>query len=145
MITLWAESTLTYSLGTKQQSCCSVLAEKSLELRGLRWVVLQSWRALGGERCADFDLEKFSPGPGLKVNRVEARQEVIVSAGALNTPKLLQLSGIGPAFLTSQHGILSIIDLPGVGANLQDHPFGLMLASCKCTGKSPVIWKSLHG
>ncbi|EXF79252.1 choline dehydrogenase [Colletotrichum fioriniae PJ7] len=92
-----------------------------------------AWAALGN---AGWDFAgllpyfiKFSPGPGLEVNRVEARKEVIVSAGALNTPKLLQLSGIGPAFLTSQHGILSIVDLPGVGANLQDHPFGLMLAS----------------
>ncbi|KAK1962680.1 alcohol oxidase [Colletotrichum sublineola] len=58
-----------------------------------------------------------------------ARKEIIVAAGALNTPKLLQLSGIGPASVLSKYEIASIIDLPGVGSNLQDHPFGLTLAS----------------
>ncbi|KAL0783336.1 hypothetical protein CaCOL14_001242 [Colletotrichum acutatum] len=82
----------------------------------------------GGEKPRAMGVE-YSTGSGLEVSRVEARKEVIISAGALNTPKLLQLSGIGPAPLTSKHGILSIIDLPGVGANLQDHPFGLTIAS----------------
>ncbi|KAK1675582.1 choline dehydrogenase [Colletotrichum godetiae] len=72
---------------------------------------------------------EFSAGPGLPVTKVEVLKEVIVSAGALNTPKLLQLSGIGPVSLTSGHGIPSLVNLPGVGANLQDHPFGLTLAS----------------
>ncbi|OBR06394.1 Choline dehydrogenase [Colletotrichum higginsianum IMI 349063] len=72
---------------------------------------------------------EFSAGPDSVVQRVTAGKEVIVSTGALNTPKLLQLSGIGPATVISQFGIASIVDLPGVGANLQDHPFGLTLAS----------------
>lgn len=53
--------------------------------------------------------------------RVTARREVIVCAGALNTPKLLQLSGIGPGELLRQLGVPVIHDLPGVGANLSDH------------------------
>ncbi|WP_295850529.1 GMC family oxidoreductase N-terminal domain-containing protein [uncultured Xylophilus sp.] len=52
---------------------------------------------------------------------VAARREVIVSAGALNTPRLLQLSGIGPAALLQRHGIAVQRDLPGVGAHLKDH------------------------
>ncbi len=52
---------------------------------------------------------------------VMARREVIVSAGAIATPKLLQLSGLGPATLLQQHNIQPLVDLPGVGANLQDH------------------------
>jgi choline dehydrogenase len=50
-----------------------------------------------------------------------ARREVIVSAGPIQSPKLLKLSGVGPAQELAQHGIGVIHDLPGVGANLQDH------------------------
>ena len=48
--------------------------------------------------------------------------EVILSGGAINSPQLLMLSGIGPADHLVAHGIVPIADLPGVGANLQDHP-----------------------
>lgn len=50
-----------------------------------------------------------------------AAREVILSAGALQSPQLLQLSGIGPASLLQRHGINVVHDLPGVGQNLQDH------------------------
>ncbi|MCW0232333.1 MAG: GMC family oxidoreductase N-terminal domain-containing protein [Ferrovibrio sp.] len=53
--------------------------------------------------------------------QAEARGEVILAAGAINSPQLLQLSGIGPAGLLQQHGIAVQHDLPGVGENLQDH------------------------
>jgi choline dehydrogenase len=52
---------------------------------------------------------------------LRAEREVIVSAGAINSPKLLLLSGIGPAEPMHKHGIGVIQDLPGVGQNLQDH------------------------
>ena len=52
---------------------------------------------------------------------VRAAREVILSAGSLQSPQLLQLSGIGPAELLRSHGIDVIHDLPGVGQNLQDH------------------------
>lgn len=50
-----------------------------------------------------------------------ASREVILSGGAINSPQLLQLSGIGPASLLNAHGIPVVQDLPGVGENLQDH------------------------
>jgi len=50
-----------------------------------------------------------------------AARELILSAGAINSPQLLQLSGIGPGALLQRHGITVLHDLPGVGANLQDH------------------------
>ncbi|HUA25750.1 MAG TPA: choline dehydrogenase [Steroidobacteraceae bacterium] len=50
-----------------------------------------------------------------------ARREVIVSAGPIQSPKLLKLSGVGPARELSQYGIPVVHDLPGVGENLQDH------------------------
>lgn len=50
-----------------------------------------------------------------------ANKEVILSGGAINSPQLLMLSGIGPAAHLRQHGIAVVQDLPGVGGNLQDH------------------------
>lgn len=52
---------------------------------------------------------------------VQAGREVIIAASSLNSPKLLMLSGIGPAAELARHGIPLIADRPGVGANLQDH------------------------
>jgi choline dehydrogenase len=54
-------------------------------------------------------------------HRVGARREVLLSGGAINSPQLLQLSGIGPAALLREHGIEPVLDLPGVGDNMQDH------------------------
>jgi len=53
--------------------------------------------------------------------RVKANRQVIVSAGALQTPQLLMLSGIGAPDVLSKFGIAAVLDLPGVGRNLQDH------------------------
>ncbi|MGO1074952.1 GMC family oxidoreductase [Inquilinus sp. CA228] len=52
---------------------------------------------------------------------VRAEREVILSTGAFNTPKLLLLSGIGPAEQLRRHGVKVVHDLPGVGRNYQDH------------------------
>jgi len=52
---------------------------------------------------------------------VRAAREVVLSAGSINSPQILQLSGIGPAALLQRHGIAVQHELPGVGANLQDH------------------------
>ncbi|MEM1373960.1 MAG: GMC family oxidoreductase N-terminal domain-containing protein [Pseudomonadota bacterium] len=52
---------------------------------------------------------------------IKARAEVVLAASAINSPKLLMLSGIGPAAHLAQHGITPIADRPGVGKNLQDH------------------------
>ena len=52
---------------------------------------------------------------------IRAAREVIVAASAINSPKLLMLSGIGPAAHLAEHGIEVVADRPGVGANLQDH------------------------
>jgi choline dehydrogenase len=58
---------------------------------------------------------------GDSIQRVRARREVILSTGSINSPKLLKLSGIGPAAELRKHGIAVLRDLPGVGENLQDH------------------------
>lgn len=53
---------------------------------------------------------------------LEAREGVVLSAGALNTPRLLMLSGVGPGAHLKEHGIDVIADRAGVGQNLQEHP-----------------------
>ena len=58
---------------------------------------------------------------GGREQQAHAAGEVILSGGAVNSPQLLQLSGIGPASLLGEHGIDVLADLPGVGADLQDH------------------------
>jgi choline dehydrogenase len=60
----------------------------------------------------------------------KARREVILAAGALQSPQLLQLAGIGPASLLGRHGIQVRADLPGVGGNLQDHLALRLLYRC---------------
>lgn len=56
-----------------------------------------------------------------EVFEVQARREVILSAGAIGSPHLMQTSGLGPADLLAQHQVPVAVDLPGVGENLQDH------------------------
>ena len=61
---------------------------------------------------------------------VEAN-EVILSAGAIGSPQLLMLSGVGPADHLGEHGIATVIDSPGVGQNLADHPIVIVLWATK--------------
>ncbi len=62
-----------------------------------------------------------------------AEREIVLSAGAFNTPHLLMLSGIGPADHLAEHGIASVVDNPNVGAHLMDHPF--YIANYETTAK----------
>lgn len=55
------------------------------------------------------------------IRRLSARREVLLSAGALQSPQVLMLSGVGPAAVLQRHGIPVVHDAPGVGQNLQDH------------------------
>jgi choline dehydrogenase len=70
----------------------------------------------GRRRCTGAEV-----WDGRQMTRVHAAREVILCAGSIGSPHLLQLSGIGPAQLLRAHGIDVIVDSPGVGANLQDH------------------------
>lgn len=71
---------------------------------------------LNGKRATGIRYEA-----GGKVHEVNARREVILSAGSVGSPQILQLSGIGPAQVLKDAGVEVVHDLPGVGANLQDH------------------------
>ena len=63
-------------------------------------------------------------------HRVHADAEVILCGGAVNSPQLLMLSGVGPERHLRSHGIETIVDLPGVGSNLHDHP------------AAPLVWRT---
>lgn len=78
--------------------------------------LLLQTEADGSQRCVGAEVVT----PTGKVT-VRASREVILSAGAIGSPQILQLSGIGPAALLQRHGIAVQADLPGVGGNLQDH------------------------
>jgi len=78
-------------------------------------LIFSGKRAVGVEHVA-----KKARHPSI----LRATREVIVTSGAIGTPKLMMLSGIGPADHLRQHGIDVVQDLPGVGQNLQDH-FGV--------------------
>jgi len=60
-------------------------------------------------------------------HELRARREVIVSCGAIDSPALLMRSGIGPAAVLRDAGVEPVVDLPGVGENLQDHAEGLIV------------------
>ncbi|KAJ7167840.1 hypothetical protein C8R46DRAFT_898201 [Mycena filopes] len=63
----------------------------------------------------------FAANAAGQVYTVNAAKEVILSGGTVGSPQILQLSGVGPKALVTGLGIQSVVDLPGVGANLQDH------------------------
>ncbi|GAB2610424.1 GMC family oxidoreductase N-terminal domain-containing protein [Streptomyces capparidis] len=86
-------------------------------------LVLDSGRRCTGVEYLDPDL--------VHTRTVAARREVIVSCGAIDTPKLLMLSGIGPADHLREVGVEVVRDAPGVGANLQDHPEGVVMWEAK--------------
>lgn len=88
-----------------------------------RRILFDGDRAIGVEVQRGRNLEMF-----------RARREVIVSAGAINSPQLLMLSGIGDAAHLHEHGIKTQVDLPGVGQNLQDH----LAITVKYTSPEPI-------
>jgi choline dehydrogenase-like flavoprotein len=84
-------------------------------------VVVEKGRAIGVEIVSK---------PGGPPEILRAGREVIISSGAIGSPKLLMLSGIGPADHLKSVGIEPVHDLPGVGSNLQDHLDLFVIAEC---------------
>ncbi|MGY1940948.1 GMC family oxidoreductase [Nocardia gipuzkoensis] len=95
-----------YLLRARRRPNCTVLTGVAVDR-----IVTENGRATGVQARTERGLAHF-----------RALREVIVSAGALSTPKLLMLSGIGPADHLRDNGIEVVRDLPGVGGNLQEHP-----------------------
>ena len=74
--------------------------------------------AVGGPRIAGIEVHPHEGGEPIVVR---AACEVVLAAGAIGTPQILQLSGIGPAALLQANGVVPTHELAGVGENLQDH------------------------
>ncbi len=105
-----------WRVSTAQAFLKPVRQRKNLEIRTNSQstsLILEGKKAIGVRYIVKRDLDH--------PQEVFARREVIVCGGAINTPKLLQLSGIGPAPLLQSLGIPLQHALPGVGANLKDH------------------------
>jgi len=71
---------------------------------------------LAGGRVTGIEIERDGA-----IETLAVRRETVLSAGAIGSPQILQLSGIGPGDVLTAQGIAPVLDLPGVGANLQDH------------------------
>jgi choline dehydrogenase-like flavoprotein len=100
----------TYGVPARQRSNVKIFTEATAQKIMFAGTGTSSVKATGVQVLIDGKLETFSP-----------KKEVILAAGVYNTPKLLELSGIGDKKLLDRHGILLQVDLPGVGENLQDH------------------------
>jgi choline oxidase len=107
--------------GTRASSSVSylhpIMDRPNLDILTDHWVS----RILFDEDLRAIGIE-YLDNPFDRASTLTAGREVIVSAGAIDTPKLLMLSGIGPAEHLAEHGIDVLVDSPGVGSNLQDHP-----------------------
>ncbi|TGQ95878.1 choline dehydrogenase [Mesorhizobium sp. M8A.F.Ca.ET.208.01.1.1] len=104
-------------LGGRRWSAASAYLKPALRRKNVslvkgfaRRVIIENQRAIGVEIEAHKQIQV-----------VKARREVIVAASSINSPKILMLSGIGPAGHLRENGIPVLADRPGVGGNLQDH------------------------
>ncbi|QXZ08506.1 GMC family oxidoreductase N-terminal domain-containing protein [Comamonas sp. Y33R10-2] len=105
----------------------------------VRMQVLVTRIGLEGQRATTVHWKDKAGGS----HSARARQEIVLCAGALQSPQLLMLSGIGPAAHLREMGIEVKVDLPGVGANLQDH--AIVPMSWRMKADTPSLNKSLRG
>ncbi len=118
-------------------------------------ILFEGRRARADGACADVDGARVhmdrARAVGIRyeqhgvTHEVRAVKEVILAAGALRSPQLLQLSGIGPAPLLQAHDIPLVQALPGVGANLQDHLQQRLIYKCTKPITTNDELASLHG
>ncbi|MBA58657.1 MAG: choline dehydrogenase [Gammaproteobacteria bacterium] len=93
----------------KKRKNLTIITEAQVEKLGFK-------KTLSGIRCKDLSVITRSGK-----ETFHARKEIILSAGAIGSPQILQLSGVGPANILEQNGVKTNLNLEGVGGNLQDH------------------------
>ena len=84
-------------------------------------VLIESGKAVGVE---------YAGGPGKQAQKIYAEREVLLSAGAFQSPHILQLSGVGPGDMLKKYGVPVVLDAPEVGRNLQDHLDVILVYEC---------------
>ncbi|HEY2258039.1 MAG TPA: GMC family oxidoreductase N-terminal domain-containing protein [Variovorax sp.] len=94
----------------------------------------------GSQRCTGVQV-----WDGREMVSAQATREVVLCAGSIGSPQILQLSGIGPAELLHRHGVRPLLDAPGVGANLQDHLQIRAVYKIKDAPTLNVLASSLYG
>ena len=119
-----------YQLTTRHGFRCSTATAYLRPARGRRNLSIETGAqvtriAFEGRRAAAVAYRRDGRDAVAK-----ARGEVIIAAGALQSPQLLQLSGVGPEGLLREHGIPVVHELPGVGENLQDHLQARVIFRC---------------
>lgn len=98
-------------------------------------VVMEGGRAVG---VTWVPAPARGAGSGGVVTTVRARREVILAAGAVHTPQILQLSGVGPRGVLERAGVEVVVELPGVGQNFQDHSSISAAFNCKSSFRGSV-------
>ncbi|CUS14907.1 unnamed protein product [Tuber aestivum] len=104
-----------------------------------------------GDERVRVDAVEFLSSAGAQNGCVKVKKEAILAAGSIFSPQILQVSGIGPASLLKSLGIKVVVDLPGVGANLQGHVYNVIFyqmanASLAATNltTNPTFYNEMH-
>ncbi|KAL4987481.1 GMC oxidoreductase [Aspergillus falconensis] len=120
----WCPFTVRPSDRTRSSSEAAFRERENNDGNDHRLATLTLYKLTMGKRVL-FESNKTATGvqvrTGASTYELHANREVIVSAGAFQSPQLLMVSGIGPAETLRRHGIPHIVDLPGVGQNMWDH------------------------
>lgn len=115
--------------GARRSSAATSYLKPALSRANLSVLVAQTVLRIVVERGRTIGIEITH---GTDIELIRAEREVILTAGAIGSPKLLLQSGIGPAAHVKSAGLPVVHDLPGVGSNLQDHLN--LCVICECTG-----------
>jgi len=100
----------------------------------------QNYHLLVGHKAEKIVLSSKSAVEGIVISErfrpdqkttIKVRKEAILAAGAVHTPQILQVSGIGPKNILEAAGIEVKVELPGVGQNMQDHAQAMLTCDCK--------------
>ena len=110
-----------YQLTARNGLRCSAATAYLKPLRRRSNLVVETGAHVHGLRFAGRRAVGVRYACGRLMRDASARAEIILCAGAVGSPQILQLSGVGPAALLQEHGIEVVHALPGVGENLQDH------------------------
>jgi choline dehydrogenase len=123
----WIEQNV---VNDKRQSAADAYLTPKLADRNLTVVTDAHVRQLimDGSRCRGARYAKSGQS-----HDIYAEREVILCAGAIGSPVVLMLSGIGPAAELRKHAVPVVVDLPGVGENLQDHPMAWVSYGAMCS------------